>query len=256
MNKGGDRSNWHETQRRSKTGSRISRRRRSRPQCQSCPACVFCSRPDQLWPGLETVAPIRSFPRGKLLFAEGQSVTELIILCGGHVRLYFLTAEGKEVTVTWVGPGALIGCTGLFARTQYDLSCVAVEECYVRRLSLSKLRRLAEQDPSLYERLLAYICRAHYELRREPGEILGKVPQRIRLARLIWHLDSSAETGTGPDGRLGLSVEKLASRLGLSRRTVTELLTELKQEKIVEGRGAKIRVLDAEALKKQCDLDE
>jgi CRP/FNR family transcriptional regulator len=214
---------------------------------------VFCPLAP-LYQQLHTLAPLNRYPRQKIIFLEGQLVTELMIVCGGRLRLFRDTPEGKEVITGWLSPGDVIGYTGLFAQVPFDVSCQVEEACALRRVPLSVLRRLAHQDAGLYERLLAYICREHYELRQAHGEVLSKCPPRVRLARLLLSLGSSKPEPS--DGHLQLSVEKLASKLGLSRQTVSGLLAEFRREGIIRGRGARISILDREALKKWAGLGE
>jgi len=203
---------------------------------------------------LDQVAPLRRYPRKKVLFLEGYPVTDLIIVCAGRLRLFRDTLEGKEIILRWAGPGDLIGYVGLFAQVPFDLSGLVEDEGWLRRLSLAQLRRLAHQDAGLYERLLAYICWAHHELRQDYGLLLSKGSPRVRLARLLLNLSSSANGS--PDGHLHLSVEKLARKLGRSRQMVSELLAELRRDGMIIGRGAKINIRDSEALKKLAELDE
>jgi CRP-like cAMP-binding protein len=219
---------------------------------------VFCPLAP-LYQQLHTLAPLDRYPRQKVIFLEGQPVTELMIVGSGRLRLFRDTPEGKEIIIRWLYPGDVIGYTGLFAQVPFDVSCRVEEACAVRRVPLAVLRRLAQQEAGLYERLLTYVCRQHYELRQAYGEVLGKCSPRVRLARLLQKLiaseDGHAQASGSGEPSYRWRVDDLACTLGGSRQTVTEVLAAWRQEGMINGRGAKISGLDAAALKRQAELE-
>ena len=54
---------------------------------------------------LQDLGRIRDYPRGDLLFSEGEQAEGFFIVLAGKVKVYKLSAEGKERILHIVHPG-------------------------------------------------------------------------------------------------------------------------------------------------------
>jgi CRP/FNR family cyclic AMP-dependent transcriptional regulator len=50
-----------------------------------------------------------SFQAGQAIFARGDSGTDIYLVTEGRVRLSVLSAEGRELSFSYAGPGDLFG---------------------------------------------------------------------------------------------------------------------------------------------------
>ena len=59
--------------------------------------------------GLESIKTSSIYPRGAVLFAEGQRPRGVYILCDGRAKISVASAEGKTLVLKIAGPGDVLG---------------------------------------------------------------------------------------------------------------------------------------------------
>src|SRR5580698_1186673 len=80
--------------------------------CLACPVLkdrVFCNLPHAALAGLDEISSPATYPRGAVLFIEGQDPRGVYILCNGRVKLFGASAAGRAVIFRIAEPGEIIG---------------------------------------------------------------------------------------------------------------------------------------------------
>jgi len=100
---------------------------------QSCLDCarrsdrVFCD----LEPGaLEEFDGIKSFqtyPRGSVLFREGESAQKVFLICQGRVRLTVCSESGRRMTLRTVPAGEVLGLSAVLSGGKHEVTAEVVE---------------------------------------------------------------------------------------------------------------------------------
>lgn len=189
----------------------------------------------------------RKYPRGEVLFHEGDPGDALHILTRGHVAVRTTTPLGEVTTFTVHGPGDAFGEGALLApdarRTATVVALEATETRALRREDFESLRRdHPEVDRFLIEVLAAQVRRLSAHLR----EALY-VPAETRVLRRLVTLCDSYRDGEG-SVVVPLTQDDVASLAGTSRPTTNRVLKAAGDQGIVKvGRG-RIEILDAVAL--------
>lgn len=207
----------------------------------------------------ETVAaelkPI-SFDAGQSIFARGDQGRELFIVLGGRVRLSVLTIDGRELSFTHAGPGAIFGEIAMLDGKVRTADATAVEPTRAMTLSKPAMERLMAASPVLVQSVIAFVC---HRLREADMQLEGVALHRIevRLARFLVGLAQQAlpEQEAGSlDIELGMSQGELALLLGASRPKVNGAMKLLEDQGIVERSGAKL-ICDMEELRAIAELE-
>ena len=186
----------------------------------------------------------RTCRKGEHLFAEGDAGSGFYVVLSGRVKIFKVSAEGKEQILHFVGPGESFGEVSVFTGQGFPADAVtgaATTLCFFPRADFTALIR---SDPTLALNMLAQLSR---RLRQFAGLIedlsLKEVPGR--LAKHLLYL-----SGREGDGQLELDISKgqLASLLGTIPETLSRILAKMNRQGLLHSRGSGIRILDREGL--------
>lgn len=193
------------------------------------------------------------FPRGKLLFVEGEPADKVYFILQGRVKLFKSSTDGREQILHILGPGDVVNLVPFLDRGPHPASAEVVEAARVALL------QAADFDPLVYQNaeILVELVRILGErLRLATAQIasLGTQDALGRLSSLLLNL--ATEYGEPAPGReasvlidLDLTRQELANFIGLSRETTARLLSRLKREGIIALDRSKIHVLDPARLR-------
>ena len=200
--------------------------------------------------GLGKLEPSKAYPRGSVLFAEGQQPLGVYRLCEGRAKVSIGSADGKTLVLRIASPGELLGVDAVLSGEPYDATVETLGNCRVDFISRADLWKLLNKDKK------ACLGVAH-----SLGHTLSRVVEHSRLlllsqsaaeklARLLirWCDEHGERTPHGIQIKSGLTHEELAEMICASRETVTRVLGELKRKHIISLLGNAIYIRNRKAL--------
>jgi len=194
---------------------------------------------------LATIAEIRKYPRGKIIFTEGEIAAGLYILQAGRVKIYKLSSEGKEQILHIFGPGEPFGEVAVFAGVQFPAYAEALEQSETLFFPRKKFVELITKDPSLAMNMLAMLSkRLRYFTRLVENLSLKEVPQRLAAYLLVLANVKDEEDTIALDIAKG----QLASLLGTIPETLSRILSKMTGQGYIEVEGRHIKLLDKQSL--------
>lgn len=226
--------------------------------CLTCPLTterLFCHLSKPTLAGLDAIASSATYPKGAILFVEGQEPRGVFILCNGRVKLSASSAEGKSLILRIAEAGEVVGLPGTISGKPYEATAEALEPIqanFVPRDSfLNFLKEHGEVALRVAE-MLSDIYHATYQEVRYlalSGSAAGKLA-RFLLDRT--EIDGAKQTEKGGPARavLTLTHEEIAEMIGASRETVTRVFADFKRKKFVEVHGSTLIVRDPASLQK------
>ncbi len=173
----------------------------------------------------------QDFKPKEIVFSEGDLGDAIYLLKTGHVRLYRLTEDGKELTLAILGPGDVFGELSLFKEVRRQTFAEALEDSHICAASVEDFTRLMSHKPQLTMMVAGEIARRRSEMEtRIAGLAYGS--GRAKLISALRHL--AREHGDRrADGtiRIGirLSHQELAQLVGVTRETCTIELGKLQK---------------------------
>src|SRR5947209_15381124 len=84
----------------------------SHQSCFDCllrPDRLFCDLPTHALEAFDSIKCLVHYPRGSLLFEEGQTARGIFVLCEGRVKLSVCSETGKRLTLRIASPGEVLG---------------------------------------------------------------------------------------------------------------------------------------------------
>lgn len=189
---------------------------------------------------LADLAGERRVARDAVVVRRGDSDCTLLVLVHGRLRVGAVSAEGREVTLSLMEPGAVLGEIALLDGRGRSLDVTAMTDTQLLSVERRDFLPFLRARPELMLRLMAMLCD---RLRRTSAafEDLALAPLSARLARLLLSL-ADAHGSPTPDGvqiRLALSQRDMAAQVAATRERVNKQLRQWHEAGILgdhEGR--------------------
>jgi CRP/FNR family transcriptional regulator, cyclic AMP receptor protein len=187
--------------------------------------------------------------RGSLVFHTEDQAETLYLISSGRIRLYRLGQGAREVTITVLEAGELLGESAL-AGGDYGMYAEALEDCELQAIGIAALRQLMTQHHSLSFALSTQLVRQGRALQtRFTQLVFMEVAQRLALA-LLRLADQSDEQIDGKRRLKGrVSHQDLAHLVGSTRETITKLLGEFKDRSLIDLGYRRIVLLNEDGLR-------
>jgi len=193
----------------------------------------------------------RRYPKGSIIFHEGDPGTTLYLIETGEVKLTIISDSGKEAIVALLGPSAFFGELSLLDGEPRSANAVARVDCKLGALEREHLLRFLAEHPRATASLLSVLAR---RLRRTTDQVHDAIFLDLpaRLAKvLIQFMEAKSQ---GPDGRLSapkLTQEELAELVGGTRESINRCLAIYAGQGWVRRHRGMVTVLKPEELRKQ-----
>lgn len=194
------------------------------------------------------------YKKGQTIFYEGMMPTGVYCLHKGKIKISRRGGDGKEQIVRFVLEGGLLGIRALMGGRKYSASATTLEESVVCYIDQKTFFKLSTKYPHISHCVMTLICALLEEAEAKMTSMAQK-PVRERLAEGLLVLDHLFNSAGGcrsgeEDHAISLTREDLANIVGTATETVIRLLSEFKEEKLIETEGRKIIILNKEGLKK------
>ena len=198
----------------------------------------------------------RRFARGAVLFEEGGSSEQVMIVMSGRVKISHFTADGREIILAVRGPGELLGELSAIDQEPRSATALAAEPVEALVMTVEDFQQFISTTPRAAMVMLLGLVRRLREADRKRIEFasfdtVGRVA--LRLLDLAKQFGEPAG-GTAVRITLPLSQQELAGLIGASREAVSKALQQLRKRGWIETQRRGISILDPEALQKRALL--
>ncbi len=191
------------------------------------------------------VAQTRAYRRGESVFSDGDLADGFYIPMRGRVKIFKLSADGREQVLHIMGFQEPFGEVPVFAGGRFPAHAQAIEEGLLLFLPASAFIGLIRDDPSLAMNMLALLSQ---RLRQFAGlvEQLSLKEAPGRLASYLIYL-SDREKGASAV-QLDISKALLANVLGTMPETVSRVLSKMAADGLIKVDGRRITILNRKRL--------
>jgi CRP-like cAMP-binding protein len=141
---------------------------------------------------LERILTEKKFNRNENIFVEGNEPAGFYIVLKGRVKVFKLSAEGKEQILHIAGANELLGAVSAFAGHPYPANAEAMEKTTAYFFPRKDLLALIKKDPSIVMNMMANLAmRLQHFTRVIENLSLKEVPGR--LAAYLLYLCKQSE---------------------------------------------------------------
>lgn len=199
--------------------------------------------------GISATARVKVFQRGEMLYLEGDSVKQILLLTAGFVKITQLGNSGAEVIIRLCGPGDVLGAVGLFSTVPHRTTAQAFRECRALVWEAPAFQAMVERYPVLHQNMVRILNEDLLELEVRFREVATeRVGPRVarQLVRLLEQIGRPAGNG---EMEVCLSREDLAQMTGTTLFTVSRLLSAWEARGMVRPRREAVAICDVQSLR-------
>ena len=197
------------------------------------------------------VGRLKKYPKGQILFSEGDKTNEIYFIQNGWVNVYRMTRDGNRVSIALRNKGEFIGFSEMFRLTPRDCYAEALEEVHVYSIEVACVKHILDEHPEMLQKCLAQLSYRLHESHTTLLEfVCNKAQRRMAIAILTMAEKSGVKETEKYIVSIKLTQEELAKTIGSSRQIVNALLKEMKQKKCIEMNCRKIEAVYPDKIRK------
>jgi CRP-like cAMP-binding protein len=189
----------------------------------------------------------RDLRKGDYAFHEGDSADACFYLERGVVRIYRVTAEGKEPIFFLRRAGDMFGLAEVVAGADRKCSAQAITPCILHQLDRAGFEQLLDGSPVLARRIIALLGR-RLRFLGEQVESLMSCDVSTRILKILVYL-AYDRLADGLDLESPVSIpfaltqEQIASMAGSCQQTVSETMKKLQADGLIQVTRKAITIL-------------
>lgn len=187
------------------------------------------------------------YKRGSIIYREGSRINGCYCIQKGIIKVFKTGIDGKEQIIRFARPGDIIGFRSVLSN---ELACTTAEVldesslCYI---PAETLVFLVKHNGNFSMELMQLTCKELGEANAYITDIAQKTV-RERLAEILIHLKNDFGLDENSILQISLTREELANIVGTATESVIRLLSEFKQDQLIELNGRKIKIRDEAGL--------
>ncbi|WP_255083197.1 Crp/Fnr family transcriptional regulator [Zhouia amylolytica] len=202
------------------------------------------------WNLVEDIDDILHFKKGQYIYFQGSSPQGIFIIKNGTVKISRNACNGKEFVVKIASDGHMFGHISLLNHSRYNNSAVALEDTTVLFIHKTNFLETIKKQEGLFEHFIQQLCSHIIKIEQKATNMAYK-PVRGRLAQLLLSLDNQLNNDSSDEEiphSLFMTRADMAGLIGTVKETVNRILSEFRQEGIIDTNGTKIYILNAQKL--------
>jgi len=197
---------------------------------------------------LDEVAKIvtdREYKKGQLIFSEGDAGNGFYLVITGRVKVFKVSADGKEQIMHIFGPGQPFAEVPVFEGTRYPASAEAMDFSRLFFFPKKGFVDLIHRNPSLAMNMLASLSLRLKQFSNLIESLsLKEVPSRL-AAHLLYLSDKN---GSMDEFELDIAKSQLASLLGTIPETLSRIFTKMANSGLIQVSGPQVTIVDRTGL--------
>lgn len=218
--------------------------------CKIRSAATFCDLPVEALQALEAIKYASAYPKGTVLFVEGQRPRGIFVLCQGTAKLSVCVKDGTTRIVKLSEPGEVLGLSATVSGQPYGLTAETMGPCQVNFVKRDDFIRLLREFPQACFKAIEKLNQkynAAWQVVRSLG-LSHSAEEKLAKLLVEWCFKNNEWRKQEPRIRLAITHEEIAQMIGSSRETVTRAFGDLRKREIALVKGATLVIRNKAAL--------
>lgn len=183
------------------------------------------------------------YQKGEMLYKEGSRLSGVYYINSGVVKIFKTGMEGRDQILRFPKAGELIGYRSVLSEETACTSAKIHEESLLCFIPTHVLNHLLNQNVTLAKDLLVVSCKELGEANSFITDIAQK-SVRERLAEVLILLKNKFGTDENKTLNITLTREELAGIIGTATESVIRLLSDFRQDRLIDLDGRRIKLLN------------
>lgn len=194
-------------------------------------------------------ARVKTYKKKQVIYQEGDTPLYVYYIKKGNVRRFLYYLDGRELSTDIHVGDSFFGYGALLLQQQYTDNAETLEEVELALIEKDNFLELLYRKPGIANKFIKWLS----------GNIRGKETQllafaydsvRKRVADALVRVAEKTLAGSSDDECLiRVSRDDLASLAGTANETISRMLADFKDEKLIAKEGNAIRILSLHRLR-------
>jgi CRP-like cAMP-binding protein len=193
------------------------------------------------------------YKKGTIIYREGSRLTGFFCVTRGIVKIFKTGIDGKEQIIRFAKKGEIIAYRSLLSQELACTTAKVIDEAALCHIPYQTLLYLIQNNWQFSHHMLQIVCHELCQANDYITDIAQKTV-RERLAEVLLLLKENFDLDNQNTLQISLTREELANMVGTATESVIRLLSEFKNDKIIELQGRKIKFLDIPTLTRVANL--
>ncbi|MBN2484447.1 MAG: Crp/Fnr family transcriptional regulator [Bacteroidales bacterium] len=184
-----------------------------------------------------------NYKRSDIVYEEGARINGFYCVVKGIIKIYKTGFDGKDQIIRFAKPGDIMGFRSTITGELACTTTKAIEDASLCFVPGDLVKSFVKSNGEFAMDLLQLACN---EL-GESNDLITDIAQktvRERLAEVLIHLKWTFNLDNENFLQISLTREELANLVGTATESVIRLLSEFKQDRLIELHGRRIKILD------------
>jgi len=171
------------------------------------------------------------------IFMEGEMPNALFFLQSGSVKAVRTNADGKELILSLYKKGDFFGYEGILENSAYGETAVTLEDSEVVVIPRHDFLILLQSHPSISHTFISMLCK---KVAEKESQLLNLAYNSVRqrTAEALLKIQNLKE-----EEFMNISRDDLAKIVGTASESVIRVLSDFKEEGVIEIESGKIKVV-------------
>lgn len=193
------------------------------------------------------------YKKGQTIYTESSRARGFYFVQSGIIKIFKTGIEGKEQIIRFAKAGDIIGYRSVLSGENLCTSAKVNEDATLCFITSNSLFSLLKMNAQFAIDLLKLVSNELGEANVFITEIAQKSVKE-RLAETIIYLNNNFGIDEENFLKISITREELANIIGTATESAIRLLSELKNENLIEIKGRKIKLLNILSLQKIANI--
>lgn len=196
----------------------------------------------------------KTIANGRILFEEGDIPGGVFVILEGRVKMSVTSPEGRTLVLGFFGPGSVIGLAANVLGRPNAATAETVAKTKAIFVPRRELLKEIQTNATAAWQIAQLISENCYFLMGKLGavDLSESAPQVV--ARCLLGLVAQNSVHDGQPEQIDLSQETIAQMVGLSRETVSRLLSKLRRKGVLDWTRSDFIIRDRQALQRLAEF--
>ncbi|PRD54751.1 response regulator [Sphingobacterium gobiense] len=194
-------------------------------------------------------ARVKRLKKKQHIYEAGDTPHFIFYLLEGKIRSFLLYQDGRELSTAIHIADSFLGYEALLLNEQYNDNAEALEDCEVALIPKERFFELLYNKPAIASKFITLLSG---NIREKEEQMLGFAYDTVRkrVANALVHVaEKSASTNEDDEITIRISRDDLAALAGTANETISRMLADFKDEKLITKMGNAIVISSIAKLK-------
>lgn len=194
-------------------------------------------------------ARIKSFKKKQLIYEVDDPTVFMYYVVSGKVRTFLFYQDGRELSTGIHVDKQFFGYESILLNESYTDNAAALEDTEIALISKDRFFELLYKKPGIASKFIKLLSG---NIKEKEEQMLGFAYDSVRkrVANTLVHVaEKSSSIGDNDEIVIRISRDDLAALAGTANETISRMLADFKDEKLIVKEGNAIRIFSINKLK-------